>query len=85
MFGVPISFIVGCSVFAAWCALNDHLNGRNTPTIKIINFVLEIVLLIYTVWTFGILKGIIIAVAYIIVGGLFGVIWDMLGMRKDGR
>lgn len=82
MFGVPLSFIIICVIVSAWCSLHDHLNGSLTPKIRAFNVVLEIVLFIYAVWSFGILTAIAIAVAFAIVGGLFGFLWDMLGLRK---
>ena len=82
MFGVPLSFIIICIIVSAWCSLHDHLNGRLTPKIRAFNVVLEIVLFIYAVWSFGILTAIAIAVAFAIVGGLFGFLWDLLGLRK---
>ena len=82
MFGVPLSFIIICIIVSAWCSLHDHLNGRLTPKIRAFNVVLEIVLFIYAVWSFGILTAIAIAVAFAIVGGLIGFLWDLLGLRK---
>lgn len=82
MFGIPVSFIIICIVFSAWCALHDHLNGTMTPAMRRINFVLEIALFIYTVWSFGIVKALVLGVAFAVISGLFGVVWDMLGLRK---
>lgn len=82
MFDIPISFIVICVIFSAWCALHDHLNGTFTPTVRKVNFVIEMLLLIYTIYSFGIIKAIVIGIAFGIVGGLFGILWDILGLRK---
>lgn len=82
MFGIPLSFVIICVVVSAWCSLHNHLHGRYTPKVRAFNVVLEIILLIYAVWSFGILMAVAIAVAFTIVSALFGVLWRVLGLRK---
>lgn len=43
---------------------------------------LEIILLIYAAWSFGILMAVAIAIAFTIVSALFGILWRVLGLRK---
>jgi hypothetical protein len=82
MFGIPLSFVIICVVVSAWCSLHNHLHGRYTPKVRAFNVVLEIILLIYAVWSFGILMAVAIAVAFTIVSALFGILWRVLGLRK---
>lgn len=82
MFGIPLSFVIICIVVSAWCSLHNHLHGRYTPKVRTFNVVLEIILLIYAAWSFGILMAVAIAIAFTIVSALFGILWRVLGLRK---
>lgn len=82
MFGIPLSFVIICIVVSAWCSLHNHLHGRYTPEVRAFNVVLEIILLIYAAWSFGILMAVAIAIAFTIVSALFGILWRVLGLRK---
>lgn len=82
MFGIPLSFVIICIVVSAWCSLHNHLHGRYTPKVRAFNVVLEIILLIYAAWSFGILMAVAIAIAFTIVSALFGILWRVLGLRK---
>lgn len=82
MFGIPLSFVIICIVVSAWCSLHNHLHGRYTPKVRAFNVVLEIILLVYAVWSFGILMAVAIAIAFTIVSALFGILWRVLGLRK---
>lgn len=82
MFGTPLSFVIICIVVSAWCSLHNHLHGRYTPKVRAFNVVLEIILLIYAAWSFGILMAVAIAIAFTIVSALFGILWRVLGLRK---
>ncbi len=82
MFGIPLSFVIICVIVSAWCSLHNHLHGRYTPKVRAFNVVLEIILLIYAAWSFGILMAVAIAIAFTIVSALFGILWRVLGLRK---
>lgn len=82
MFGIPLSFVIICIVVSAWCSLHNHLHGRYTQKVRAFNVVLEIILLIYAAWSFGILMAVAIAIAFTIVSALFGILWRVLGLRK---
>jgi hypothetical protein len=82
MFGIPLSFVIICIVVSAWCSLHNHLHGRYTPKVRAFNVVLEIILLIYAAWSFGILMAVAIAIAFTIVSALFSILWRVLGLRK---
>lgn len=64
MFGIPLSFVIICIVVSAWCSLHNHLHGRYTPKVRAFNVVLEIILLIYAAWSFGILMAVAICYCY---------------------
>lgn len=85
MFGIPLSFIIICVIVSAWCALHDHLNGRLTPKIRAFNVVLEIVLFIYAVWSFGILTAIAIAVAFCYCRRIIWFLVGPVGAKKKMR